>query len=227
MRQAVVAALFAIFVSGCYIPVPRSQNVARVPGILRQRPKLDGVVEGITTRHELEQILPGFSTNPSDRDFLGARWEDPADPFACGADPIDANRDWKNVNVLAISDASGILKRYRVCSDRDLGGCLTFMADNVVSPPVADTPRICSRQAHRLGDGRQLRTVNWLSRISFSTGNRQRKRSPSGVTSHASAPPRLVPLRLFEANNICGMPNSNPEVLDLTSTAIIPPSGVK
>src|ERR1017187_6368707 len=67
MRQAAVIALCVILLSGCCIPVPRSQNVARVPGILRQRPKLDGVVEGITTRHELEQILSGFSTNAEDR----------------------------------------------------------------------------------------------------------------------------------------------------------------
>jgi hypothetical protein len=142
MRQAAVIALCAILLSGCCIPVPRSENVARVPGILRQRPKLDGVVEGVTTRHELEQILSGFSTNASDREFFWARWEDPSDPFACGVGAIDANRDWKNVNVLAISDASGVLKRYRVCSDRDLGDCLTSMADNVVSPPGADSTAI-------------------------------------------------------------------------------------
>lgn len=142
MRQAAVIALCAIFLSGCCIPVPRSQNVARAPGILRQRPKLDGVVEGVTTTHELEQILPGFSTDASDREFFWARWEEPSSPFGCSNAPIDVSRDWKNVNVLAISDASGVLKRYRICSDRDLGDCLTFMADNVGSPPAPDSATI-------------------------------------------------------------------------------------
>ena len=142
MRQAAAVTLGAILLSGCCIPVPRSQNVARVPGVLRQRPKLDGVAEGVTTRQELEQLLPGFSTNASDREFFWARWQEPSDPLACGVGPIDANRDWKNVNVLAISEASGVLKRYRVCSDRDLGDCLAFMADNLGSPPAADSATI-------------------------------------------------------------------------------------
>jgi hypothetical protein len=139
--------------------------VARTPGILQQRPKLDGVVEGVTTRHELEQILPHFITDASDRHFLWASWEEPWSPIACGRGPIDYNRDWKTVNVLAISDASGILKRYRVCSDRDLDACLNFMADNVVSLPAADPTALafsvlCDRGACK-GDKRFFGEVSF------------------------------------------------------------------
>src|ERR1039457_4039950 len=88
MRQAAGIALCAILLSGCCIPVRRSQNVAHVPCILRQRPKLDGVVEGITTRHELDQILSGFSTNASDREFFWARWQEPSDPHFGGRSSI-------------------------------------------------------------------------------------------------------------------------------------------
>ena len=84
----------------------------------------------MTTRRELEQILTPFVTAASDEEFQWARRGQVSSPVACGT-ARDTGRDWARVNVLAIFDATGVLKCFRRCSERDLVDCLPFMAENV------------------------------------------------------------------------------------------------
>lgn len=136
VRAWLAVAVSLLFLASCRIcvPIPVSRNVARIKGIRQPVPKLDGVKEGITTRRELEQLLTPFVTSASDQQFLWARWEQVSSPIACSG-TSDSDRDWGRVNVLAISDASGVLKYYRRCSEGEVLGCLAFMADNISLPP--------------------------------------------------------------------------------------------
>jgi hypothetical protein len=102
-------------------------------------PEVGAVKEGLTTRRELEQILAPFVTSASDETFFWARWEQISSPVAC-YNAGDNGRDWARINVLAISDASGVLKYYRRCSERDLLGCLALMANNLSVPPSDSDP---------------------------------------------------------------------------------------
>lgn len=141
-----IALLSLGFLSACMIPIPSTRNVAMAGGVKTTRPNLDGIRAGVTSRGELEQLVGSFHADASDSVFFWARWEEAMLPFKYDSRNA-SDRDWRIVNVLAVSDSRGILSHYRVCSERNLAECLYFMAAHAPEPGCS-VPALAF-QAHR------------------------------------------------------------------------------
>lgn len=194
-----------IMICQACIAIPHPRNIAMAKGKETRKPNLAAFNANATTRKALTDLVGRFDTDASAGPFFWARWQQvkvqvewaAASP---GAGSGGSERVWKIINVLAIFDENGGATERRICSERELIGCISAMVrkrPEAFAPPESLLVPAEHQRYRRFREGRAIVEKGKLSFEGRANRNFTTSlKSVTGLTLHTGSSPEFLRVKV-------------------------------